>query len=220
MGNAISDHGGLRVIEEDSVVDVIRRQRAAEQEAKFKESKEVDPASPEDIRKYYGDQGTYDDLEDATAEFVERHAPEQVNEVPMMLRRYRGMEQKLYEALEDLYRDEPNFAVVDFDLDRLPFKGNMQHTSGHFEDVSAWVQRVSGKVITVQAKVRGFLAQRRARKFKQETKQQVVEVQRTDSQDIAMLERAAFPSPQVRTCASAWQSCTYTDRICISYYLC
>ena len=96
-------------------------------------------------------------------------------------------------------------------MQRLPHKGNIQTAGTQIKTAAQWVRGVSSTVTRVQAKVRSFLAQRRAAKARSEQKEQAeaepagaggggggaaaveATVERTNSDDIAMLQRVAFP---------------------------
>lgn len=166
MGNATPGYqNGIRVVEEDNVIDMIRREKHREQKermAKLKEDEDAPVTSPNhEIRKFYGSRENYEDLSDAILEVVSKFAPEQEDDIELILRRYRGMEIKLYDKLEHLYSNREDYKAVDFDLNRLPHKGNLQTHTKHVAKFAQWMSRASTTVVVVQARVRQFLAAKR-----------------------------------------------------------
>ena len=192
-------------------MEQIRREKQREQEAKlapFRKKQPPESNSEEEILKFYGTRENLEDLTNAVTALLNKYAREQVHQVPAMLRQYRGMEEKLYDALENMYGEDRDFEQVDFDLDRLPFKGNLEKSANHIDGVAQWVQRVSSKVTRVQAKVRAYLVQKRTARARgprgsvrasnaQRTDTKAADVHRTNSQDISMLTKAAFPEVRV-----------------------
>ena len=48
-----------------------------------------------------------------------------------------------------------------FDLNELPFKGDAEQYRKDMNEMAAWMQRASSRVVRVQARVRGFITLRR-----------------------------------------------------------
>lgn len=161
-------HNGIPVIEEDNAIDQIRREKHQEQKERLSKFKrERPPSSPNaEVRKFYGNRENFEDLQDAVGEVVAKFAPEQENDVELILRRYRGMEVKLYEKFDHLYSRHEDYESVDFDLNRLPHKGNFELHHKQVNAFAQWMSRASARIVMVQSRVRQFLAKKQLEKDK------------------------------------------------------
>lgn len=167
------DKDGIKIQHEKTPAEQQTQMKLEKQKANFEKYKEVEiDESLSSIKKYYKTEENYKKLVDATSGFLEKFCPKQLKETKLILYRYRGMEEKLYQLFNDNYGDRVDYEPIDFDLDTLPYRGNIQTHVKKLKDVQLWVTKVSAKVIRVQCKFRSHIARKRLMMIKKKKEEE------------------------------------------------